>query len=151
MSDTAMVVSAYRGITDGLTYREVLYLEMERQLGEQLAKLGPKPPWWRFRMRKLHPLKVQVFKDHFMDIMRWLLAEHDPRKRTIMASLVGWQLPREHADDFDTVANSPDPEVLAMWVRAINIKRGRDPNTRIEALEARYLLRFWAQATKGVQ
>lgn len=138
----------YRDCNHTPTYREVLHLEMERQLAQDVAFLGPKPPWWRFRMRRLYPQKVQVFREYQMSSMRWLLAEQDPRRRSIMANLIGWQLPRQYADDFATVIDSPDPDIGAMLNRFINIKRGDAPDTPIDPVMARYLLRFWVDATR---
>lgn len=123
MSATATAGGIYRGITQGPTYREVLHLELERYLVAFVAELK-KPPWWRPWARKLYAQKIRVWKDHLMNDLRWLLAEHDPRRRAIMACLINWRLPREYADDLAAVAESSDPEIQDMLVRLISLKLG---------------------------
>jgi hypothetical protein len=113
----------YRGITQILTYREVLHLEMDRHLAGDVAGIK-RPPWWRPWARKLYAMKVRALRDYHASNMYWLLAEEDPRRRAIMACLINWRLPREYADDLAAVAESSDPEIQGMLVRLINLKLG---------------------------
>jgi hypothetical protein len=107
VSAMATAGGIYRGITQGPTYREVLHLELDRRLAEDAAWLGPEPPRWRTRARKLYIMKVQIMRDHHARNMRWLLAEQDPRRRAIMANLIGWELPRPREKTLRSTATSP--------------------------------------------
>ena len=74
---------------------EILRLEKERRLAEDLAALGPRPPWWRARARSRYDrAAARLTKAHASDL-RTMLAAQDPQHRAIMADLIGWKLPAE--------------------------------------------------------
>jgi len=71
---------------------EALYREKDRRLAEDLAALGPRPPWWRPRARRRHDLMAQHLKKAHASDLRTMLAA-DPTHRAIVAHLIGWRHP----------------------------------------------------------
>jgi hypothetical protein len=74
---------------------EILHLEKDRRLAEDLAALGPRPPWWCVRARRRYDRSVARLTKMHMNDLRTMLAAQDPRHRAIMADLIGWKLPAE--------------------------------------------------------
>ena len=74
---------------------EALRLEKDRRLANDLAALGPRPPWWRRRARRQHDLVVRHFKKAHANDLRTMLAAQDPKQRALIAHLIGWKSPME--------------------------------------------------------
>lgn len=69
---------------------EALYREKDRRLAEDLAAMGPRPPWWRRRARRSYDLRAQYLKKaHASDLRTMLAANHE--HRAIVAHLIGWR------------------------------------------------------------
>jgi hypothetical protein len=74
---------------------EAVHLEKARRLAEDLAALGPRPPWWRVRARRHYDRSVLRLKKTHADDLRTILAAQDPKHRATTADLIGWKLPTE--------------------------------------------------------
>lgn len=71
---------------------EALHIEKKRRLTEDLATLGPRPSWWRWRERRRYDRAVLHFQKAHENDLRTMLAAQDPKYREIVAQLIGWRL-----------------------------------------------------------
>jgi hypothetical protein len=72
---------------------EEMRAEKARRLAEDLASLGPRPPWWRSRMRRRYDREVSRLQTAHERHLRDMVAAPDPLRRAILAHLIGWQPP----------------------------------------------------------
>lgn len=68
-----------------------LCIEKGRRLAEDLARLGRRPSWWRWRTRRRYDRAVLRFQKAHENDLRTMLAAQDPKHRAIVAQLIGWR------------------------------------------------------------
>lgn len=72
---------------------EEMCAESARRLVEDLARLGPRPRWWRRRARRLHDRTSGRLKKAHASDLRKMIAAPDALYRAITAHLLGWRHP----------------------------------------------------------
>jgi len=66
-----------------------------RRLADDLAKLGRRPSWWRFRARRRYDRSMRRLKRGHMSELQMILAAQDPKHRALIAARLGWRIPTE--------------------------------------------------------
>lgn len=74
---------------------EEMHREKDRLLAIDLAALGRRPGWWRFRARRRYDRSARWLRKSRMWELQVILAAQDPRHRAEMVARVGWVLPTE--------------------------------------------------------
>ncbi len=67
--------------------------ESKRRQIEDLLALGPRPPWWRMGARRHYDRRALRLAGAHANDLQAMLAEQDPRRRAILAHLIGWKPP----------------------------------------------------------
>lgn len=68
-----------------------LHREKDRRLTADLAALGRRPRWWRFRARRRYDRSARRLRKARMSELQVILAAQDPRHRAEMVFRVGWR------------------------------------------------------------
>ena len=69
---------------------EELHREKARLVASDLAALGRRPRWWRFRARRRYDRLARRIRKARMGELQVILAAQDPRHRAEMVFRVGW-------------------------------------------------------------